>query len=123
MKLRHLSIVAGLALCGAAVMAQSTGVPAPAPGASAPKDYNAREQRQDQRIEKGVERGELTKQEAHRLRKEQKAIDRAQAKAEADGQVTDKERARINRMQEKAGKDINRQRHDKKRAPAGGTAP
>ena len=56
---------------------------------------------------------------------EQRGIDRAQKRAEADGQVTDKERARIDRMQDKASKDIHRQRHDEQKAkpPVDGGVP
>ena len=80
----------------------------------------AREKHQNQRIERGVEQGDLTKREAKRLKLEQKAVDRRQQKAKADGVVTPEERERINKLQDRTSKDIKRQRSDAatKAAPA-----
>jgi polyhydroxyalkanoate synthesis regulator phasin len=100
-------------------------VPPVAGAASKAPNMDAREKYQDKRIDKGVASGEISQHEAKRLKKEQRAIDRAQKRAEADGQVTDKERARIDRMQDKASKDIHRQRHDEQKAkpPVDGGVP
>ncbi|MBT9598241.1 MAG: hypothetical protein IV094_19830 [Vitreoscilla sp.] len=78
------------------------------------------EANQTDRIKQGRESGELTKREARRLKAEQKLIDRTQNRAEADGSVSAKERSRIRHMQDRAGKDIQRQKHDAASAPATG---
>ncbi len=71
-----------------------------------------REVRQESRIAEGVQSGELNKAEAHRLRKGQKRIDKAQAQAKADGVVTDAEKARLEKMQDVQSKHIYEQKHD-----------
>lgn len=130
MTIRTTLTALSLALAAAGAFAQTTTAPAPtvppvAGAASKPMDMDAREKHQDKRIEKGMANGEISKHEAKRLRMEQRGIDRAQKRAEADGQVTDKERARIDRMQDRAGKDIKRQRHDDQKAkpPVNGGVP
>ena len=128
MNIRTTLTALGLALAAAGTLAQTTTAPALPPvagAASKPADMNAREKHQDKRIEKGMANGEISKHEAKRLKMEQRGIDRAQKRAEADGQVTDKERARIDRMQDKASKDIHRQRHDEQKAkpPVDGGVP
>ncbi|MFO1326411.1 MAG: hypothetical protein U1F56_03555 [Rubrivivax sp.] len=89
----------------------------PAPGASTP-GVDARQQRQEQRIEQGKASGELTKREAHRLERQQKRIDRAEAKAKADGTVTAGERAKLQGMQDNASRNIRHQKHDRQHRPA-----
>ena len=129
MNLRHVIAAAAFAAVSAASFAQSP-TPAPTP---APVDPAAQQQRgtntpmidkheasQDQRIKQGKQSGELTHHEARRLKGEQKAVDRAQTKAAADGTVTSHERQHIRKMQNKAGKDISRQKHDAASAPSTG---
>lgn len=78
-----------------------------------PRSVNSRERRQEQRIHQGVGSGELTRRETGRLQAEQAKIrvDEAYARR-SGGTFTAKERARIEREQNKAGKDIYRQKHD-----------
>lgn len=129
MNIRHVIAAAAFAAVSAASFAQSP-TPAPTP---APVDPAAQQQRgtntpmidkheasQDQRIKQGKQSGELTHHEARRLKGEQKAVDRAQTKAAADGTVTSRERQHIRKMQNKAGKDISRQKHDAASAPSTG---
>jgi hypothetical protein len=71
-----------------------------------------RQERQDNRIERGIETGELTKKEARRLEKGQEHIDDLEDKAQADGKVTKREKKRINKAQDKQGQRIYNQRHD-----------
>jgi hypothetical protein len=73
------------------------------------------DQRQDyqqNRIEQGIQSGQITRSEASRLEQGERAIDRAQANARADGVVTPQERARIDRMTDRENHDIYRQSHD-----------
>lgn len=91
-----------LALAGMAAFAQQ------APLSNADK----RDAQQEQRIQQGVASGQVTAREAYRLERQQGRIDAAEAAANADGKVTPAERARINRMQNQANRDIHQQKHD-----------
>src|SRR6185369_4632383 len=65
------------------------------------------DQRQDyqqNRIEQGIQSGQITRSEAYRLEQGERAIDRAQARARADCVVTQQERARIDRMTDREGR-------------------
>lgn len=122
MKLRHVIAAATVAAASAAALAQ-TAVPAPVEPVAPARGTNTplidkHEANQQDRIQQGRESGELTKREARRLRTEQKVIDRKQKRAEADGTVTAQERQGIRRMQDRAGRDIRRQKHDAASAPA-----
>lgn len=75
--------------------------------------YDRREQRQRARIRQGVRTDELTRREALRLRAEQGAIRAFERRAERDGRVTCRERNRLDRMLDRSGRDIYRQRHDR----------
>ena len=77
------------------------------------------DQRQDyqqDRIEHGIRDGQITRSEARRLEQGERAIDRAQARARADGVVTQQERARIDRMTDREGREIYQQSHDRQQA-------
>jgi hypothetical protein len=77
------------------------------------------DQRQDyqqNRIEQGIQSGQITRSEAYRLEQGERAIDRAQARARADGVVTQQERNRIDRMTDREGQQIYRQSHDSQQA-------
>jgi hypothetical protein len=85
-----------------------------AQAASAPQTprIDKREARQEKRIEQGEASGQLTKRETKRLDKEQAAIGKAEDKAKADGTVTPQERKHLTHMQNRASRDIHRQKHD-----------
>lgn len=71
-----------------------------------------REKRQEARIAHGVKNGELTRREARHLVKGQKKIDAFQKKAMADGELSAKEKARLEKMQDRQNRKIHRQKHD-----------
>lgn len=71
-----------------------------------------RQQNQHSRIREGVHSGELNRREARRLRHEQRHIRKAERRAKADGTVTRAERERLERKQNRASRDIRRQKHD-----------
>ncbi|HEX8180251.1 MAG TPA: hypothetical protein VF525_11965 [Pyrinomonadaceae bacterium] len=78
-----------------------------------PRGVNARERHQEQRIHQGVRSGELTRRETARLQAEQARIRVAEAFARrSGGTFTARERARIERAQNRASKDIYQQKHD-----------
>jgi len=71
-----------------------------------------REKNQKERIIEGRKSGELTGKETRRLAAEQARIHRDEKKAKADGVVTPAERTKLKREQNRASKDIYRQKHD-----------
>ena len=75
-----------------------------------------REAVQQQRIEQGVASGELTAKETARLEAQQGRIVSAEAKAKSDGVVTAKERAALTHRQDKASRNIRRNKHDAQKA-------
>jgi hypothetical protein len=74
---------------------------------------DARQERQDERIDQGVASGELTKREAAKLEAQQEHIENKEERAEADGVVTAREKARIERSQDRANRRIAKQKHDR----------
>jgi len=108
MNLRLTLATVTLAILSAATVAQAAETAA---SANMPR-VEKREARQEQRIGQGVASGQLNARETLRLEREQKHIATAETKAEADGKVTNKERARLSHMQNKASRDIHREKHD-----------
>lgn len=64
------------------------------------------------RIAEGRIDGDLTRGETRALRKEQRHIRRAERRAEADGVVTGREKARLNRKQNRANRHIRRAKNN-----------
>lgn len=81
--------------------------------ASAETVRHQRGQNQQARIRQGVRSGELTPRETVRLQRQQAHI-RQETRQEArdGGGLTVPEKARINRMQNRASRNIYRQKHD-----------
>jgi hypothetical protein len=73
---------------------------------------NRREHRQQSRIREGIRSGELTRREAVRLEGQQARIRVAERFARADGHLTLRERARLDRGLDRANRNIYRQKHD-----------
>jgi len=105
MKLHTLATAATLSLFALGAFAQAAG-PAATPR------IDARQAKQEQRIDQGVASGQLTPRETKRLEGQQARIDRVEDKAKADGVVTPAERARVTHMQNKASRNIHHQKHD-----------
>jgi hypothetical protein len=98
-------LIAGVALLGVAAQAQTV-TPV----------VTERQENQVTRIQQGVASGELSQQEAARLRTEQKGI-RAEKRAfKADGKVTPAERAQLRRDQKAASRHIYKKKHNDKKA-------
>src|SRR5665213_2882772 len=79
-------------------------------------DINQRQDVQQDRIDHGVRDGQITRSEQGRLEQGERNINRAQRQAEADGHVTSQERARIDRMTDREGRQINQQSHDRQQS-------
>jgi hypothetical protein len=117
-RLRPLVVATALSVASIGAFAQAS---APA-GANTP-GIDQRQANQEQRIDQGVAKGSLTRREARRLQHEQGAIDKAENKAKADGTVTRAERRRLHRLQDRASRDIRRQKHDAQAPRRGASAP
>lgn len=79
---------------------------------AAEQHFENRQDRQEQRIDKGVASGALTAAETRRLDREQGRLSRAEARAESDGKITPKEAVALNKRQNIASHRIHRQKHD-----------
>jgi hypothetical protein len=99
---------------GGAAMAQPAAPAAPGNPTVTPR-IDQREVNQEKRIQQGVKSGELTQRETSRLQGEQARIERTEARAKADGKMTPKEREHITQMQDRASRDIHREKHDAQR--------
>lgn len=103
LNMKQLSI---LAVC---VAAFSVDVALAAPGIENAQERNVNQQ---QRIEQGLKSGELSTREAGKLEREQAQVERTEARAMRDGTVSATEQKRINALENRASRDIYRQKHD-----------
>ncbi len=71
-----------------------------------------REARQHARIHQGARSGALTRHEARLLHRDQRRIHRMERRVKADGVVTGRERARLNRVQDYESRKIYRLKHN-----------
>lgn len=69
-------------------------------------------QRQQQRIERGVENGALTRQEAKKLKKEQRKIRKLARNFRSDGKLSRTEKAKLHKKLDRAGKRIWKLKHN-----------
>ena len=102
MKSASTLLVAVLAAFALPVLAQTT-----------TPNIDQRQVNQQQRIDQGVQSGQLTGKEAARLEKGQAQVEKKEAKAKADGKVTPKERENLQQAQNKQSQKIKHAKHDK----------
>lgn len=77
-------------------------------------DGSARRQaRQYKRIKQGVQSGEITKKEMQRLLREQKRIELARRRSLRDGYLSPREKNRLDRMLDRASREIYRAKHNR----------
>lgn len=81
-------------------------------GAFAQGSMVQRNENQQQRIEQGLQSGQLNSREAGRLEREESRVERMESRALRDGELSPQERARIDRAQDKVSRDIYREKHD-----------
>jgi hypothetical protein len=81
------------------------------PGQRTPS-IDRRERRQSRRIRSGVRSGSLTRRETARLAAQQARIRAHERHARADGVVTRRERASIQRQENRASRNIYRKKHN-----------
>ena len=77
------------------------------------REIDARQARQEQRIERGLARGELTRREVRTLQQEQREIARVEARAKADGRVSRSEMRTLTAMLDHADAQIRQLSHDR----------
>jgi hypothetical protein len=68
--------------------------------------------RQRERIQQGVKSGQLNDKEEKRLNAQQDRIVQVEARAAADGNISNKEKQHIHKLRNKASKHIYREKHD-----------
>ena len=78
----------------------------------AKRPIDKRADRQENRIEEGVDSGKLTDKEAERLQNRQDVIDKERENAREDGKVTRGERREIRHDQNKASHAIRDKKHN-----------
>jgi len=93
------AVAIGLLFAGAA-LAQTT-------GSTVQRDVN-----QQERIEQGLQNGELTTREAGQLERREATVDKMQSNALKDGSLSPAEQARLRRAQDKVSSDIYRDKHN-----------
>src|ERR1700752_1086989 len=71
-----------------------------------------RQDRQEQRIDKGIQSRALTPRETRKLEQGQQHVEKLETKAQADGKVTAKEKTRLEHAQDVQSKRIYKQKHD-----------
>lgn len=99
-------LVAALAAASFTINAQTPGSGYDRPRGVDPAEIDARIERQQVRIERGIQRGLITRVEARRLNREHRDIERMQARAKADGRVTRWEADRLTAMLDRADQHI-----------------
>ncbi len=108
---RTTQALSGLLIAGAALLAQAP-APATTPTQKREARIEQRADRQQKRIGKGVQSGQLTPKETTRLERQETKVNKDIAKAEADGKVTKKEAAKIQKEQNKESRRIHGEKHD-----------
>ncbi len=86
-------------------------LPATASAAAPPAK---RQVNQAARIDQGVRSGQLTRRETARLVREQRKINRTKKRMWSDGHLSVRERAKLNRMQNRASRHIYRAKHNRR---------
>ncbi len=75
-----------------------------------------REANQQQRIQQGVDSGQLTPREAGKLEAQQARIRQRETRMKADGKLSARERRSLTREQNRAGRNIYRKKHNLRHA-------
>lgn len=79
------------------------------------QNIDQRQANQEQRIQQGVQSGQLTPEEAAKLRKGEDRIAKREAKLRSDGQLTPNERKQLNHQLDVQSKKIKREKSDKQK--------
>ena len=105
-------------LCMAPLLVLLT-LPAMAHQGKNPADFEKRLERQENRIEHGIRKGELTRHEAGKLRKRQRKVERMFERFDKDGRLNRKERQKLQAALDRNGRTIKRLKHNDRRRDRG----
>ena len=100
--MKQIAFAVAACMAAGAVAAQTTSTPR----------VDARQDKQETRIEKGVQSGALNKKETVRLEKGQARVQKMENRAAADGKITPAERAKLEAAQDAQSKRNYTQKHD-----------
>lgn len=107
MNFRTTVVAAVIAALPAVAMAQTT------PSDVHQARIDQRQAHQQERINQGVQSGQLNQYEAARLERGQTHVQNMESRAAADGKITGVEARRIERTQDRQSARIYRQKHDR----------
>jgi hypothetical protein len=97
----------GLSALGALLLASSALADGPRTDQVVDRDVN-----QQERVEKGLEQGQLSTREAGQIERQESRIDQTESRDLKDGKLSPAEQAHINQMQNKVSGDIYQDRHN-----------
>lgn len=75
---------------------------------------NARQKNQKERAVQGAQSGELTKREAKRIKEQQENVNDYEAKLRSDGELSKKDKAKLDAAQDRTSRSIYRKKHNKR---------
>jgi Skp family chaperone for outer membrane proteins len=75
---------------------------------------NKRQRRQNHRVEQGVQSGELTQQEQNKIEHQEAKVDNLEEKLRADGDLSKKDKAKLDVAQDRTSRSIYRKKHNKR---------
>ena len=110
--LAYVAVTAALSIPAVAQNSTQTTAQTTTQGTTRTPVVNQRQRNQQHRIGQGVKSGQLTAGETRQLEHQQARIQRTKEKDKADGTVTPQERAQLHRMQDRASRDIYRDKHN-----------
>jgi hypothetical protein len=99
----------GIGFCALGALLAATSALADGPRTDQVVDRNVNQQ---QRVEQGLQQGDLNTREAGQIERQEARIDQVEARGLEDGKLSPAEQARIDRMQNQASRDIYRDRHN-----------
>ena len=99
--------VMGFGALGALLLATSAFADGPRTDQVVDRDVN-----QQERVEQGLQQGQLNTREAGQIERQESRIDQTEARDLKDGKLSPAEQAHINQMQNNASRDIYRDRHN-----------
>ncbi len=97
----------GFGALGALLLATSAFADGPRTDQVVDRDVN-----QQERVEQGLQQGQLNTREAGSIEREESRIDRTEARDLKDGKLSPAEQGHIDQMQNRASRDIYRDRHN-----------
>ena len=99
----------GIGLCALGALLVATSALADGPRTDQVVDRNVNQQ---ERVEQGLQQGQLSTREAGQIEREESRIDQTEARDLKDGKLSPAEQAHINQMQDQASRNIYRDRHN-----------